>query len=212
MVIRVGRILHDSYVDAPGRRSVLFVQGCSLGCLSCQSPHLWSKEGGQPIEVSAAAGALLSGARQTQGLPNPRLTISGGEPFDQAEALAELVTRLRQEGAGHIAVYSGYTWEELQARPAAQAALAQIDVLVDGRYRIEQDSPWIQYRGSANQRVIDVPATLREGRLVLLNWDRPEIIVTHDGQLIATTPVMALVQAWGIEGQAALTRRCGQSR
>ncbi len=214
MKIRIDKIVPDSYVDGPGRRSVLFVQGCPLACPGCQNRRLWTVEGGYLVDVNELAETFITVALTTQSSPRPRLTISGGEPFAQPEALAYLLRKLREYGAGHIIVYSGYILEQLLERNllAVQQALSRIDVLVDGPYLIDQDNPWMQYRGSANQRVIDLSATLNSGEIVLLDWDRPEVIVTKTGQVLGTGPMIDLLIEAGLATAESVgpARRCGQ--
>jgi anaerobic ribonucleoside-triphosphate reductase activating protein len=205
MSMRIHKIIRESYVDGPGKRTVLFVQGCSIRCCSgCQNKHLWPCEGGRDLPVEFIAGQLLS-----TGLP---ITISGGEPFDQADDLARLLGLIEHEGR-HVIFYSGYTFEDLAIykttiQPAVEAALRLADVLVDGRYYPRLDSPSMQYRGSSNQRVIDLPATFASGRVVCLDWDTPEIILTEAGDLLGAVPVVALFETVGHLGNA---RRCGQT-
>lgn len=220
MKIRIDKIIPASYVDGPGRRSVLFVQGCPLACPGCQNRRLWPAVGGHLVDVNELAEAFITIALTTQSSPRPRLTISGGEPFAQPEALAYLLRKLRdaERGAGHIIVYNGYILEQLLERnlPAVQQALSRIDVLVDGPYRVDEDSPWMQYRGSANQRIIDLPATLNNGEIVLLDWDRPEVIITETGQVLGTGPIIDLLAEAGLATLPAVesvgpARRCGQN-
>jgi anaerobic ribonucleoside-triphosphate reductase activating protein len=124
-MLRVAQIISQTHVDGPGRRTALFLQGCSIRCLCCQNSHLWPADGGQDIPVLDLASRLLA-----TGLP---LTVSGGEPFDQAEALARLLRLLRDAGR-HVVIYSGYTFEHLLGRddPATCEAMGLADVLVDG--------------------------------------------------------------------------------
>lgn len=208
MNIQVYSLNHKSYVDGPGERAVVFFQGCTLACKGCQSKHLWNKTGGQTFKVSQIAHALAYHARE-----HKNVTISGGEAFQQPEALAELVTRLRELGVEHIIVYSGYTWEELfdQKHPAfpwLKTILENIDVLVDGRFVRELDDTTITYRGSRNQRPIDVQESLVAGEPVILDWDN-EIVLSSDGDLILPAGFANLFEEIGAVDSS---RRCGQSK
>lgn len=209
-MVRVHSIVNDSYVDGPGRRTTIFMQGCPLACRGCQNRHLWPNEGGQLYKAKTLASEVYNQAKASQGRPDPNITISGGEPFAQAEALAAVVCELRNLGTGHVIIYSGYTWEELQEMPFAAETLVWTNVLVDGRYNVHQDTSWMQYRGSANQRPIDVPATIQQGELVLLDWDTPQITITHTGAIIGAEAVIQQLQAQGL-GNPQTTRRCGQT-
>ncbi|MFQ5616794.1 MAG: 4Fe-4S single cluster domain-containing protein, partial [Anaerolineales bacterium] len=215
LMLRYANIVHNSVVDGPGNRSVIFFQGCTLRCPGCQNRHLWPVNEGQTKRVTALAARLLVEARETQMTDAPAITISGGEPFEQADALVELVYRLRRGGAGHIILYTGYTWEELWSQVAdlgtVLRVLEQVDILVDGRYDYRRDSAWMQYRGSANQRPIDLKATLASGEVVTFDdWDTPEIIIGPDGSYTGTAPVVALLGSLGL-GRAKTARRCGQT-
>ncbi len=206
LTVRINRIVVDSYVDGPGRRVVVFFQGCSIGCPGCQNRALWPLAGGEVVTVADLASRLLA---ECDRAGHRNVTISGGEPFEQPAALAELVRRLKAAGA-HLIVYTGNVYEVLARNPAAADALAHIDILVDGPYIVKQDSPDMQYRGSRNQRPIDLGATRREGKVVTLDWDTLEITITHDGRLLATGPMAGMLAGWGL-GETGPARRCGQT-
>ena len=199
----ISKIVSPTYVDGPGQRTAVFLQGCSIRCQGCQNMHLWQAGGGVNVAVADLAEKLVA-----IGLP---ITITGGEPFDQAGELAQLLRLLcAAHPQPHVIVYSGYTFEQLAERGGDVAhALRRADVLVDGPYIAKQDAPGMQYRGSANQRAIDLPATLAQGTVVTLDWNTPEIIITFDGGLLGATPVMTEFQDLGIVADA---RRCGQTK
>lgn len=208
--MRFASIVSPSYVDGPGRRAALFVQGCSIRCEGCQNSHLWPASGGLQSSPLPLAQVLVE-----TDLP---LTVTGGEPFDQAADLYTLLLHVRRlDLHRHVILYSGHTFRELvmTGRSEVLAALAMADVLVDGPYLREQDDTGMQYRGSRNQRVIDLRATLKRpaGQVltrgpVLLDWDTPELILTDDGDLLGATPVVA---EFGEIGAMAATRRCGEA-
>jgi anaerobic ribonucleoside-triphosphate reductase activating protein len=179
--IFIATIIAPVYTDGPGERASVYFQGCSIRCPGCQSPHLWGRTGVKPTSVEHVARTLLA-----TDLP---VTILGGEPFDQPVALAHLVAILKSEGR-HVIVYSGFTYEQLMIRSltdsAVRTALMACDVLVDGPFVYQQDDAYVQYRGSRNQRPIDMVATRATERLALLDWDTPELIVTSDGRILAT--------------------------
>ncbi|MDR2672582.1 MAG: anaerobic ribonucleoside-triphosphate reductase activating protein [Coriobacteriales bacterium] len=162
--VRLFGVADDSIVDGPGIRYAVFVQGCSHCCPGCHNPQALSRSGGRWATIDELweqieANPLLCG-----------ITLSGGEPFEQPEPLLELVRRA-QAARLSVWAYSGYTYEQLAAGMpcvAARELLVACDVLVDGRYLVEQASYDLRWRGSANQRIIDVEASLTAGRAVEL--------------------------------------------
>lgn len=165
MSIRIAGVVSDSITDGPGIRYTLFVQGCPHHCPGCQNPQTHDFSGGRDAEeeeiiADINKNPLLSG-----------LTLSGGEPMCQARALARLVERVRREcpKIKEVACYTGFTWEELAQGKAdgAQELLKQLDTLVDGRFIQAQRSWDLKFKGSKNQRVIDVKKSLEQGKVVL---------------------------------------------
>ncbi len=167
--IRVFGTAADSIVDGPGLRYAVFVQGCSHHCPGCHNPESQPFEGGTVRSVES----LLDDIR-ANGLVRD-VTLSGGEPFDQPEACAELARRLKDEGYG-IWTYTGYVYEDLlrraESRPALGLLLDCTDVLVDGPFIQAQKSLMLKFRGSSNQRIIDMRKTRLAGSVVL--WQREE--------------------------------------
>lgn len=146
------RLYHDSVVDGPGRRSVIQVSGCSLRCSGCLVPQTHRLENGERVAISSVVSEVVGRREEHDGV-----TILGGEPFDQAEAVAELVSRLKNYGF-HITVYSGYTIDQLIQRkqPATDYILTHIDLLIDGPFVSDLSGRAGEYRGSQNQRIIDL--------------------------------------------------------
>lgn len=151
------RLYHNSVVDGPGRRSVIQTAGCSILCAGCSNPQAQKRENGRLVPISSVIDELLAHRDDHDGV-----TILGGEPFDQPEAVAELVSRLKHLEM-HIVVYSGYTIEQLIQRklPAIDYILTHIDLLIDGPFISEMRDGSGEYRGSSNQRIIRMP-TYRE--------------------------------------------------
>ena len=146
-------IVTDSIVDGPGIRTCIFCQGCPHHCEGCHNPETWEFGTGTPMEAQR----LLEIVRS-----NPLcrgVTFSGGEPFAQAEGFAQLAELLKDAGY-EVATYSGYTFEQLLQQEDALPLLEQLDLLVDGPFVEAQKSIELKFRGSANQRVLDVPASL----------------------------------------------------
>lgn len=190
--IQIANIIAPVYTDGPGKRVSVYTQGCTLCCPGCQSSHLWDRSGGESLDIAAVADRLLA-----YELP---VTIIGGEPLQQPQAVAGLVRKIKEHGR-HIILYTGHTYEELPDF-CINNILPFIDVLVDGRYENEQDDPFVQYRGSRNQRPIDMAATRETGKLTLLDWDTPEIIVLENGDIVA---------AEGLMSDGEFSRMCGET-
>lgn len=157
--LRLAGIAGDSIVDGPGIRMTLFAQGCPHHCQGCHNPETWEFDGGtwwtaDDLVKVIEENPLVKG-----------VTFSGGEPFSQAEAFAELAGKLKNRGY-EVASYSGFTMEELLRGSREQRMLLEkLDVLIDGPYIEEQRSLSLAYRGSRNQRIIDVPESLRTGEI-----------------------------------------------
>jgi anaerobic ribonucleoside-triphosphate reductase activating protein len=153
-------IAGDSIVDGPGIRTTVFSQGCPHHCPGCHNPETWDFGCGTPMDEEAILEIIRS---------NPLcrgVTFSGGEPFAQSEGFARLATLLKAEGY-EVASYSGYTFEELlEGSPEQKKLLACIDILIDGPFLLAEKSLELVFRGSRNQRILDVPKSLAEGRAV----------------------------------------------
>lgn len=134
-----------------GIRAVVWVQGCSLHCEGCIAPEMWPKDDGKSMAVSYLAQLILSSGHIDG------ITVSGGEPTEQAEAVGMLLATIKKAGK-NTWVYSGYTLEELISRndPATDYLLAHTDVIVDGRFK-KAEAGIYTFRGSANQRIIELP-------------------------------------------------------
>ena len=161
MTIFMAGIAGDSIVDGPGIRTAFFSQGCPHHCEGCHNPETWDFDGGTPMDTETLADIARS---------NPLgrgVTFSGGEPFAQAEGFAELAERLKADGY-EIASYTGYTFEHLRdhGTDAQKRLLSLLDVLVDGPFVLAERSLDLAYRGSRNQRILDVPKSLAAGEPV----------------------------------------------
>ena len=165
MKLQIAGIVDDSIVDGDGCRLTVFVQVCHRGCQGCQNPETQPMEGGRRIDTAdilakVKANPLLAG-----------VTFSGGEPFLQPAPLAALARAVHALGLD-VWSYSGFTLDELLARAekdkATAALLNEIDVLVDGPFVDDLKDPGLYFRGSSNQRVIDLNATRAKGEVTLL--------------------------------------------
>ena len=151
--MRLADYTPNSSVDGTGIRQVFWTQGCPHHCKGCHNPQTWEYKQGTyytPREI-------VSMARQSP----YNVTFSGGDPFIQSEDLREICAIL--ERSKNIWVYTGYTWEQLLENDEMKSVLEHIDVLVDGRFVEELRDSDLLFRGSSNQRLIDVQKSLREG-------------------------------------------------
>ena len=153
-------IVSDSIVDGPGIRTTIFSQGCPHHCPGCHNPETWDFGCDTRIPVEEIV-------KIVQANPLCRgVTFSGGEPFAQPEGFAKLAGLLKEKGY-EGASYSGYTFEALlEGSDAQRRLLSAIDVLIDGPFLLAEKSLEIAFRGSRNQRILDVKKSLAEGRAV----------------------------------------------
>jgi len=147
MILRVHRFLPLTKVEGPGRRACIWVQGCPIKCKGCAVPWTWSAAGGEDVEVAELADLILGGP-EIEGV-----TFLGGEPFEQAGALADLGQTLQNAGLS-VMTFTGYLLEDLDRpeRPECQHLIRVTDLLIDGPFRqdlIDLSRPWV---GSSNQR------------------------------------------------------------
>jgi len=159
--IRIAGTENDSITDGPGLRFALFVQGCAMSCPGCHNPEAIPLDGGRLCTVEE----LISQIRK-----NPLLTgvtFSGGEPLLQAAALLPLAKMIKEDGLD-LAIYTGFTLEEIleKADPAILALLSLADTLVDGPFLLPRRSLSLRFRGSENQRILDIPGSLAARKAV----------------------------------------------
>ena len=168
MKIRVASDLQqDSIVDGKGVRTVLWTQGCAHKCPNCHNQQTWDFNGGELVEVEEVIDRILDG-----------ITFSGGDPFYQPEACAEVAKAIIENTDMNIWCYTGFTFEQLlklgKKNTAIMDFLTKIDVLVDGPFIQKLHSYELKFRGSSNQRVIDVKESLSKGEVVLADIDEYE--------------------------------------
>ena len=164
--LRIADTINDSIVDGPGIRLTIFVQGCHHNCEGCHNPGTHDFNGGREVTMGemldkAAANPLLDG-----------VTFSGGEPFCQASKLAWLGEQFKKTGL-NIVTYSGYTFEQLLAGATPENGWRELlevtDLLVDGPFVKHLRDLTLKFRGSSNQRIIDVKKSLQSGEAVKIN-------------------------------------------
>lgn len=147
-------ITYSSSVDGTGFRDVLFVNYCPHHCEGCHNPETWDKANGKDVSIDYCYEKLTESS-----ITN--VTFSGGEPFEQAEALAKLAERLLAAGKD-IWVYSGYTFEQIIADEKKLKLLKLCSVLVDGRFVLAQKGINMRFKGSSNQRILDIKKSLEQ--------------------------------------------------
>ncbi len=162
MKIRIAGTTPESIVDGKGMRFTVFTQGCPHACKGCHNPQSWSNDGGKIVDTDElfndfAENPILSG-----------MTFSGGEPFLQPVPLIELAKKVKAIGKD-ITIYTGYTFEQLESsnNTEIKELLSYADILIDGKFEEDKKDLELLFRGSSNQRVIDINETRKEGKLVL---------------------------------------------
>jgi anaerobic ribonucleoside-triphosphate reductase activating protein len=161
-LLRIAGVVTDSIVDGPGVRYTIFAQGCVHKCPGCHNPKTHDYNGGSLVDVDEIIKDIES-FKYIKGV-----TFSGGEPFDQPEVLAEMAKVLKSKGY-HILSFSGYTFEHIQKDDKKSELLKYVDVLIDGRFELKLKSLKLNFRGSSNQRIIDVPRSMESGEIVILD-------------------------------------------
>lgn len=167
MHIRLAGLVPESYVDGPGIRFTIFVQGCPHHCEGCHNPETHDFDGGRLADTDR----IYNKIKQFPLVKG--VTYSGGEPFCQPEPLAELGGKLKADGY-HLMSYSGWTFEQLMKKSESDVQvkrlLGLLDVLVDGRFVLAERSLELKFRGSRNQRLIDVPKSIEAGEAVTVDF------------------------------------------
>ena len=160
MQVRIAGIVPESFVDGDGIRYAIFMQGCLRNCDGCQNPETHALDGGRLMNTDEIISALKK---------NPLLdgiTLTGGEPLLQVDAANELARAAKNFGLS-VWCYTGYTFEELP--PEAEPLMENVDVLIDGAFVENLRDLELQFRGSSNQRIIDVKKTRAQKKIVLWN-------------------------------------------
>lgn len=158
--VRLAGQVSESIVDGPGLRYVLFTQGCPHHCHGCHNPNTHDFASGEDV-------TLFEVYQQIRRNPLLRgVTFSGGEPFCHGRALLPLAAVLKKQGY-HLMAYTGYTFEQLLLQNSSFYFLSLLDILVDGPFLEQEKSLDLRFRGSRNQRVLDLPASLRLSQPVL---------------------------------------------
>ena len=160
--ISILEIVEDTTVDGPGFRTSVYSSGCPHRCPGCHNPQSWNIDNGHPVEIDEILKVILDD-------PFADVTFTGGDPMFQPQGFTELAKAIREHSTKNIWCYTGYRLEDLLQNPAQKALLEQIDVLVDGRFIEALKDDELRFRGSSNQRIINVPASLERGETIVID-------------------------------------------
>ncbi|MBD5322691.1 MAG: anaerobic ribonucleoside-triphosphate reductase activating protein [Bacteroides sp.] len=145
--MRVLDIIPGTSVDGPGLRTAIYFAGCTHQCPGCHNPQSWDADGGREMSVQEIVDVV-----EENGFD---VTFTGGDPLFQAEALLPLARELKQRGYG-LWCYTGYLYESVAGREDIAPLLDEIDVLVDGPFVNDLRDVHLRFRGSSNQRLVDL--------------------------------------------------------
>lgn len=163
-MIQVLDIIEDTMVDGPGFRTSIYCAGCHHECPGCHNPQSWNPGGGHPMTTDEVMKIIVAD-------PYANVTFSGGDPLYQAEGFTDLARAIRSQTQKTIWCYTGFTFEAIVKIPRYRQLLDEIDVLVDGPFVKSLRDEDLLFRGSSNQRLIDVPASLVKGEVVEFHPD-----------------------------------------
>lgn len=162
-MLRIIKILEDTMVDGPGFRTAIYCAGCHHHCPGCHNQQTWDEKAGSDMTTDEIMAVIKADTFAN-------VTFTGGDPLYQAEGFSELAEAIKRETGKNIWCYTGFLYEQLLGMEQPRRLLNSIDVLVDGPFIEEQKDPDLLFRGSANQRLIDVKRSLEAGEAVL--WER----------------------------------------
>ena len=160
--ISILEIVEDTMVDGPGFRTTVYCAGCPNRCPGCHNPQSWDIANGRETDVEDILDVILAD-------PFADVTFSGGDPMFQPVGFAALARAIKERSGKNIWCYTGYLFEDLLKNTRQKELLEYIDVLVDGRFVEVLKDESLRFRGSSNQRIIDVQASLSSGTTVLLD-------------------------------------------
>jgi len=173
MSLYISGVNYESLVDGDGVRTVLFLSGCSHHCKNCQNPDTWNPRYGVPI-TDELLDEIAENIHKRPFLAG--VTLSGGDPFFSPDDTVELIQRLRcRRCINDLWIYTGYTWEEIMHNAKYMQLASHADVIVDGEFIEEQKDRRLKFRGSRNQRIIDVKKSVDAGTAIL--WKKKTVPV-----------------------------------
>ena len=159
-MLAILRIVEDTMVDGPGMRTAIYAAGCTHHCPGCHNPQSWDIRAGREMTTEEILVPILAD-------PFADVTFTGGDPMMQPEGFTELACAIKEQSHKTIWCYTGYTYETLLTMPAQRELLRHIDVLVDGPFIQNLRDEQLRFRGSSNQRTIDVQRSLESGTVIL---------------------------------------------
>ena len=160
LLIRILDIKYGTSVDGIGLRTSLYCAGCENHCPGCHNPQSWNEQGGAPISVDELFRLIVDA--------DMNVTFSGGDPMLHPEGFIALAQMIKQRTNKTIWCYSGYRFEELMLHPLRSELVKLCDILVDGRYIEAERDLTLRFRGSRNQRIIDVQRSLQSGEVEVI--------------------------------------------
>ena len=160
MTISILDIINSTTVDGPGFRTSIYCAGCPHKCKGCHNPKSWDINEGRRITTDEVVDCILA-----QSMEN--VTFSGGDPMFQMEEFTDIAQKIKSRSTKNIWCYTGFKFEQLISNEKARRLLSHIDTLVDGKYCEEWRDTSLRFRGSSNQRIIDVQKSLIAGEVVM---------------------------------------------
>ena len=157
-------ILEDTTVDGPGFRTAIYAARCTNGCPGCHNPESWDINRGHWMSTEEILEKVLAANFAD-------VTFSGGATMFQPEGFTQLARAIKERSRQNIWCYTGYTFEKLLRNPRQAQLLKYIDVLVDGKFKKELRDEELYFRGSRNQRLIDVQTSLQKGETVIYHYN-----------------------------------------
>lgn len=159
--IRVVDIVPGTSVDGPGLRTSVYIAGCRHKCPGCHNPQTWDFNHGNLMTVDEILSVI-----EENGFD---VTLTGGDPLYSVEALSPLVEAIADAGY-KIWIYTGYKWEEVLKIEGIDRVLSHVEAIVDGLFEMDKRDLSLSFRGSSNQRIVNVPMTLSSGHIVTLDY------------------------------------------
>lgn len=168
-MINIAGIEAESVVDGEGWRFAIFTQGCKHHCKNCHNPQTWDMCGGTQMSVDSLVDTIEEAFKEN--ILMDGVTLTGGDPLYQPDATLRLCKKLKELDI-NIWVYTGFTYEEITKDEKLMDIMSYIDVLVDGPFVESLKSLELEYRGSSNQRILDMKKTLESGKPKLFDLER----------------------------------------
>lgn len=164
MTLSILNVIEDTTVDGPGFRTAIYATGCSQRCPGCHNPESWDISRGTQVPIDVLLEKVLAD-------DFANVTFSGGDPLFQPEGFTELAKGIKKQSRKNIWCYTGFTFETILKNKKQAALLPFIDVLVDGRFEESLRNESLLFRGSRNQRLIDVQSSLRENETITYQYN-----------------------------------------